>query len=144
MPKRNTIKIYDGQNDKKNSDSKSKGFLKSNDQNLSKNRKSKKSLGLFFDDDVKDEDVMSSQNYWYRGELMKLVPDALSELLKAKEVIVEQKIELMEALTGCETPNRYNVFLIDKERQKNFYSNVKNLLTGFVGIASLQVIVHSI
>ena len=83
MPKRNTIKIYDGQNDKKNSDSKSKGFLKSNDQNLSKNRKSKKSLGLFFDDDVKDEDVMSSQNYWYRGELMKLVPDALSELLKA-------------------------------------------------------------
>ena len=126
MPKRNTIKIYDGQNDKKNSDySKSKGFLKSNDQNLSKNRKSKKSSGLFFDDDVKDEEVMSSQNYWYRGELMKLVPDALSELLKAKEVIVEQKIELMEALTGCETPNRYNVFLIDKERQKKFLFKCK-------------------
>ena len=115
MPKRNKIKIYSEKDDKKNSDfSKSKGLLKN-----------KKSQGIFFDDEIKDEDVTSTPNYWYRGELMKLVPDALSELVKAREVVVEQKIELMEVLTGCETPNRYNVFLVDKERQKTFLFKCK-------------------
>ena len=61
-----------------------------------------------------------STNFWYRGELMKLVPDIMKEILKAEEVIIEQKIELMESLTGCETPNRYNVYYIDKSGQKIF------------------------
>ena len=130
MPKRSSIKVYEEQTEKKNSDSKSKGFQKSSEQNLNK-RKSKRSSGLFFDEDIKEEDLTSSQNYWYRGELMKLVPDAFTELVNAKEVIVEQKIELMEALTGCETPNRYNVFLIDKERQKKFLFKCKETSNWF-------------
>ena len=125
MPKRNGIKVYNDDNKKNPESSKTKNLLKHSEINSGKNRKSKESEGIFFDDDVNDEDVTSSQNFWYRGELMKLVPDALSELVNAKEVIVEQKIELMEALTGCETPNRYNVFLIDKERQKKFLFKCK-------------------
>ena len=122
MPKRNSIKIVGSQAEKKlMNDSKSKTNLK----NSELGKQSRKSQGIFFDDDIKEEDITSSSNYWYRGELMKLVPDALNELIKAKEVIVEQKIELMEALTGCETPNRYNVFLIDKYRQKKFLFKCK-------------------
>ena len=56
---------------------------------------------------------------------MKLVPNALNELMEAKEVVVEQKIELMEVLTGCETPNRYNVYLLDKSKQKKFLFKCK-------------------
>ena len=125
MPKKSSIRIFDGQIDKKNNDSKSKSNLKNSDQKFIKDRKSKKSIGLFNYSNIKEEDIYSSQHYWYRGELMKLVPDALSELINAKEVILEQKIELMEALTGCETPNRYNVFLIDQDRQKKFLFKCK-------------------
>ena len=125
MPKKSSIRIFDGQIDKKNNDSKSKSHLKNSDQKFIKDRKSKKSIGLFNGSNIKEEDIYSSQHYWYRGELMKLVPDALNELINAKEVIVEQKIELMEALTGCETPNRYNVFLIDQDRQKKFLFKCK-------------------
>ena len=56
---------------------------------------------------------------------MKLVPNALQEIMEAKEVVVEQKIELMEVLTGCETPNRYNVYLLDRTKQKKFLFKCK-------------------
>ena len=113
MPKKSSIKIYDNSDKKKQENSKSKSSLKNNDIIIKSKKSSRKSQGIFFDDDIKDEDITSSQNYWYKGELMKLVPDFLNEILKTNEVIVEQKLELMEALTGCETPNRYNVFFID-------------------------------
>ena len=126
MPKRTTNKLNLIHSDKKiMNDSKSKTLLKNSDIIDNKKRQSRKSQGLFFDDDINEEEINSSSNYWYRGELMKLVPDALSELMKAKDVIIEQKIELMEALTGCETPNRYNVFLIDKFRQKKYLFKCK-------------------
>ena len=128
MPKKNNRQQY-ADLDKKgiSNDSKSKNPLKvGNSEFIYKQHGgSKKNAGIFFDDDIKDEDVTSAQNYWYRGELMKLVPDAFTELVNAKEVIVEQKIELMEALTGCETPNRYNVFYIDNSNQKKFLFKCK-------------------
>ena len=40
---------------------------------------------------MKDENITLAQNYWYRGELMKLVPDALNKLMEAKEVVIEKK-----------------------------------------------------
>jgi hypothetical protein len=131
MPKKISHKQYVNINDKKGvstNDSKSKNQLKlgSSEFIYSKEQDgNKKNQGIFFEDDIKDEDVTSSQNYWYRGELMKLVPDALNQLMEAKEVVVEQKIELMEVLTGCETPNRYNVYLIDRNRQKTFLFKCK-------------------
>ena len=127
MPKKTPIKIYSNASDKKNIElSNSKGVLKNNEISMKSKKSTRKSQGIFFDDDIKDdEEIASSQNYWYKGELMKLVPDFLNELLKANEVIIEQKLELMEALTGCETPNRYNVFFIDKDRQKKFLFKCK-------------------
>ena len=128
MPKKTKGKLGNVQSDKKLVfDSK----LKSSEKNafkgelgLKKKMKSGKNQGIFFDDNTKD-DENSSSNYWYRGELMKLVPDVLAEVMKAKDVIIEQKIELMEALTGCETPNRYNVFYIDNDGQKKFLLKCK-------------------
>ena len=68
------------------------------------------------EDDYEDSSI--NKNYWYRGELMQLVNDYQKELLKNQEVVIEQKIELLEILSGCETANRYNVYLLDKEKQK--------------------------
>ena len=129
MPKKNRQQYADI-SDKKgiSNDSKSKNQLKIGNSEFIYSKKgaaTKKNQGIFFEDDIKDDDITSSTNYWYRGELMKLVPDALNELMEAKEVIVEQKIELMEVLTGCETPNRYNVYLFDKNKQKKFLFKCK-------------------
>ena len=49
---------------------------------------------------------------------MQLVPDALKEISESQEVVIEQKIELLEILSGCETENRYNVYLLDREKLK--------------------------
>jgi hypothetical protein len=127
MPKKSKGRLSVVQSDKKLVfDSKLKSSEKNDLKdglNLNKKTRSSKVGGIFIDDSKEDEN--SALNYWYRGELMKLVPDVLSEIVKAKEVIIEQKIELMEALTGCETPNRYNVFYIDSEGQKKFLFKCK-------------------
>ena len=39
----------------------------------------------------------------------------LEALLYAKEAIVKQKMEIFEVISGCETPNRYYVFLKDPQ-----------------------------
>ena len=39
-----------------------------------------------------------NRNYWYRGELMQLVPDIFKELANNTEVVVEQKIELLNII----------------------------------------------
>jgi hypothetical protein len=41
---------------------------------------------------------------------MNLVTDPLAELASMKSVFVKQQIELLEIITGCETPNRYHVY----------------------------------
>lgn len=76
------------------------------------------------DDEVIDNPVIN-RNYWYRGELMKLVPDCMKEIINNQEVVIEQKIELLEILSGCETANRYNVYLLDKKKTKKFLFKCK-------------------
>ena len=73
------------------------------------------------------ENKMLDKNYWYRGELMQLVPDVLKELSENQEVVIEQKIELLEVLTGCESANRYNVYLLDKDKTKKFLFKCKEI-----------------
>ena len=72
-----------------------------------------------------NESTIINLNYWYRGEQMQLVPDALKEISESQEVVIEQKIELLEILSGCETPNRYNVYLLDREKVKKFLFKCK-------------------
>ena len=71
------------------------------------------------------DDASINRNYWYRGELMQLVSDYQKELLQNQEVVIEQKIELLEILSGCETANRYNVYLLDRDKQKKFLFKCK-------------------
>ena len=71
------------------------------------------------------ENKMLDKNYWYRGELMQLVPDVLNELSENQEIVIEQKIELLEVLTGCESSNRYNIYLLDKDKTKKFLFKCK-------------------
>ena len=134
MPKKKSSKIYAANSDKNlviepSMKKYSASNLKS-EAGYTKKKSSSKFKKLMIDEDKdnkagEDDNMPQNQNYWYRGELMKLVPDFVSEILKANEVIIEQKIELMEALTGCETPNRYNVFYIDNSGQKNFLFKCK-------------------
>lgn len=111
-------------------DSPKKKYSKSNlksESGFKKKKQSGKNQPIFIDDESKTSDDNNNfgQTYWYRGELMQLVPDVMNELMRTDEVIIEQKIELMEALTGCESPNRYNVFYIDKSGQKKFLFKCK-------------------
>ena len=134
MPKKKSIKLYTVNSDKNLvAESSMKKYSASNiksEVGYKKKKSSSKFKKIMIDEDKEnksgdDDNSPQNQNYWYRGELMKLVPDALNEIVKAKEVIIEQKIELMEALTGCETPNRYNVFYIDDSGQKKFLFKCK-------------------
>jgi len=134
MPKKKSTKLYAVNSDKNLvAESSMKKYSESNvksEVGYKKKKSSSKFKKIMIDEDKEnksgdDDNSPQSQNYWYRGELMKLVPDALNEIVKAKEVIIEQKIELMEALTGCETPNRYNVFYIDDSGQKKFLFKCK-------------------
>lgn len=45
--------------------------------------------------------------------VIKRAEDPLEELKNAKEAIIKQKIEIFEILTGCETANRYYVYVKD-------------------------------
>jgi hypothetical protein len=42
---------------------------------------------------------------------LRLINDPLVELANAGSAIIKQKIELLEILTGCETANRYHVYI---------------------------------
>ncbi len=43
--------------------------------------------------------------------------DPMEKLNDAKSAIIRQQIELMEILTGCETPNRYHCFITTNSGQ---------------------------
>ena len=89
----------------------------------------KKKLGSDLQDytekEIDNDTTAVNYNYWYRGEQMQLVPDALKELSESQEVVIEQKIELLEVITGCESANRYNIYLLDKEKVKKFLFKCK-------------------
>lgn len=95
------------------------------------NSSSRAGLPLAFNDEKDDTksldtyDQGSRNTYWHNGELMELVPDALEELDYCSQVIVEQKVELLEVLTGCETPNRYHVYTVDKVGHKKYLFKCK-------------------
>lgn len=66
-----------------------------------------------------------NRNYWHRGELMELVVNPMDELEFCTEVFLEQKIELLEVLTGYETPNRYHVYMVTKTGKKKYLFKCK-------------------
>ena len=41
--------------------------------------------------------------------------DALGKLEDVAGVFIKQKFELLEAVTGCETENKYHIFASDKD-----------------------------
>ena len=56
---------------------------------------------------------------------MVFVENPLQELAASKVAIIEQQIELLEMITGCETKNRYHVFLQNPYGQKKFLFKCK-------------------
>ena len=58
----------------------------------------KKKLGSDLQDytekEIDNDTTAVNYNYWYRGEQMQLVPDALKELSESQEVVIEQKIKV--------------------------------------------------
>ncbi len=42
---------------------------------------------------------------------MFVTPDPLTMLSQAKSAYIEQQLELLEIVTGCETANRYHVYI---------------------------------
>jgi len=73
------------------------------------------------EESTQSEDV-GSHSYWYRGECFQLVDDWESELENYAQIVLEQKIELIEVIRKCETINRYNIYHISQE------NNVKQFL----------------
>lgn len=53
------------------------------------------------------------------------VQDPLMELMNVRTAIVKQKFELLEAVTGCETPNRYYVYVKDEQGNKKYLFKAK-------------------
>lgn len=47
----------------------------------------------------------------FKGLQMRMVSDPLLELAQAGSAIIKQQIELLEIMTGCETKNRYHVYI---------------------------------
>lgn len=56
---------------------------------------------------------------------MVFVENPLQEHAASKVAIIEQQIELLEMITGCETKNRYHVFLQNPYGQKKFLFKCK-------------------
>lgn len=61
----------------------------------------------------------------FRGESIELVGNPLEELEFCNEVIIEQKIEFVEILSGCENPNKYHVYLVDRSGRKKYLFKCK-------------------
>ena len=81
---------------------------------------------FFGGDDEEEKEIDEStqiinRNYWYRGEVMQLVEDVFSILMKNEEIVIEQKLELLEVLTGCSTKNRFNIWVLDKNDKTKKY-----------------------
>ena len=81
---------------------------------------------LFGGDEEEEKEIDEStqiinRNYWYRGEVMQLVEDAFTILMNNDEIVIEQKLELLEVLTGCSTKNRFNIWVLDKNDKTKKY-----------------------
>jgi len=56
---------------------------------------------------------------------MKICDNPILELANAKAVYIIQEIELLEILTGCESKNRYNVYMINNNNENVFLFKCK-------------------
>ena len=61
--------------------------------------------------------------------------DLISALENAEGAFINQKIEIFEMLSGCETKNTYYVFLRFTNNEMLIYSNAKKDQGGVRGIA---------
>lgn len=61
--------------------------------------------------------VINPGQFVFIGIPMRFTPDPLIELQYARSAKIKQKMELFEVLTGCETPNRYHVFIKNAQGQ---------------------------
>jgi hypothetical protein len=48
---------------------------------------------------------------YFLGHPVQILTDPMEKLKTANGAFIKQKIELFEMLSGCEMPNRYNVYL---------------------------------
>ena len=62
---------------------------------------------------------------YYHGQAIMIVKDPLEELAQTQVAMVVQEIELFEMMTGCETPNRYHVFLKEQNGAQKYLFKCK-------------------
>ena len=61
------------------------------------------------------------KNYiYFKGEKMKLVSNPFEFLNECNHVIVEQKLDLLEILSGCENSNKYHVYTSELLNEKKY------------------------
>jgi hypothetical protein len=121
--KKVSLQMYDNDEDSLDNSKKEKKIMINEEKMKVKGQINNNMYYSKEEDDYDDASI--NRNYWYRGELMQLVSDYQKELLQNQEVVIEQKIELLEILSGCETANRYNVYLLDRDKQKKFLFKCK-------------------
>ncbi len=51
--------------------------------------------------------------------------EIMQKLNKTKQIAIKQEIEIGEVITGCETKNRYNIYLIDSKNEKTLLFKCK-------------------
>ena len=51
----------------------------------------------------------------------------MEKINKANQMVIKQEIEIGEVITGCETKNRYNIYLIDSNNEKNLIFKCKEI-----------------
>ena len=65
-----------------------------------------------YDAIVPTHDFLNQNDFYKMGDFTaSYVTDYLLALRDARSAFIKQKIELMEIFTGCESKNRYNVYL---------------------------------
>ena len=57
---------------------------------------------------------------YFKGEKMNIISNPLEYLNKCKSIIVQQKFDILEVLTGCENANKYHVYSTGNINEKNY------------------------
>ena len=68
---------------------------------------------------------MQGPTIMFNGQPLMIIQDPMTELAYAKTCVVVQQIELLEIMTGCETKNRYHVFIQDANGYDKFLFKCK-------------------
>lgn len=70
------------------------------------------------DDSKMEMNDRGIRHFKYRGESIELVDNPLGELEICNEVIIEKKLEFVAILSGCERPNKYHIYSVDRSGRK--------------------------